>query len=60
MLTETVSLIGEVFGIGSERPGVQAGLRLTPHAKIDVDLIYGRNLTGSDPDWITVGTNLRF
>ncbi len=59
-LTETVSLISEVFGTGSERPGAQAGLRFTPYEEVDFDLIYGRNLGGERSDWITFGMNLRF
>jgi hypothetical protein len=59
-LAERFTLLGEVFGQGSERPGAQLGLRFTPHEKIDFDLIYGRNLTGERSDWITAGVNLRF
>jgi hypothetical protein len=59
-LAERFTLLGEVFGQGSERPGAQVGLRFTPHEKIDFDFIYGRNLTGERSDWITAGVNLRF
>jgi hypothetical protein len=41
------------------RPRMQAGLRFTPHEKIDLDVIYGRNINGEDANWITVGLNLR-
>lgn len=54
------SVLGEVFGQGSDDPGAQIGLRYTPHERIDFDLIYGRNLTGERSDWITAGVNLRF
>jgi hypothetical protein len=57
---ERFTLIGEVFGQSSERPGAQVGLRYTPHDKVDFDLIYGRNLSGERADWITFGVNLRF
>ncbi|MEX2127826.1 MAG: hypothetical protein WD871_06230 [Xanthobacteraceae bacterium] len=57
---ERFTLIGEVFGQGSEHPGAQLGLRYTPHEKIDFDLIYGRNLTGERANWVTFGVNLRF
>lgn len=59
-LSEPVTLIGEVFGQGSDDPGAQLGLRYTPHEKIDFDLIYGRNLAGERADWVTLGMNLRF
>ena len=58
-LTKKITLIGEVFGFNSET-GAQAGIRYTPHEKIDFDLIYGRNLAGERADWVTFGVNLRF
>jgi hypothetical protein len=69
-----VTLIVEMFGqagrlpIGEDgllgqrsitQPRFQAGLRFTPHEKIDIDLIYGRNITGEDANWFTVGLNVR-
>lgn len=56
----TVTLIAEIFGQSSKQPAVQAGIRFTPHEKIDFDLIYGRNLAGEDANWITAGINIRF
>lgn len=50
------TVLGEVFGQGSDDPGAQIGLRCTPHERIDIDLIYGRNLTGERSDWITAGS----
>ena len=41
-------------------PRVQAGLRYTPVDNIDIDLIYGRNITGEDANWVTLGLNVRF
>ena len=58
-MTSKITLIGEVFGFNSET-GAQAGIRYTPHEKIDFDLIYGRNLTGERANWVTFGVNLRF
>jgi hypothetical protein len=64
-----VTLIGEVFGqtgAGEEevrsarQPRLQAGLRFTPVDSMDIDVIYGRNITGENANWITVGLNLRF
>ena len=42
------------------RPRVQAGLRVTPSEKLDLDLIYGHNITGENAHWFTAGLNLRF
>ena len=58
-LKKPFTLIGEVFGQGSQNTGAQLGLRYTPVEKIDFDLIYGRNLTGEHANWITLGVNLR-
>jgi hypothetical protein len=63
------TLIGEVFGqVGHhdplqprlDDPRAQVGLRYTPVESIDFDVIYGRNITGEDSNWITVGINWRF
>jgi hypothetical protein len=59
-LTPQLMLIGEVFSLASEHRGAQAGLRYTPHEKIDFDLIYGHNLAGEKSDWLTLGVNVRF
>lgn len=59
-LAAQFTLLGEVFGQGSDDPGAQLGLRFTPHERVDFDLIYGRNLTGERSDWITLGVNMRF
>ena len=59
-LSEPVTLIGEVFSVTSRTPGGQIGLRYTPVAQMDFDIIYGRNLAGEQADWITLGVNLRF
>ena len=62
------TVIAEVFGIAGRQgdprsitePRFQAGLRVTPIDTIDFDLIYGRNITGENANWITVGMNVRF
>ena len=59
-LTPQLTFVGEVFSLASEHRGAQAGLRFTPHEKIDFDLIYGHNLAGEKSDWITLGVNVRF
>jgi hypothetical protein len=59
-LTPQLMLIGEVFSLASAHRGAQAGLRYTPHEKIDFDFIYGHNLAGEKSNWITLGMNVRF
>jgi hypothetical protein len=56
----------EVFGqIGSSdvagviQPRFQTGFRYRPVDVFSVDIIYGRNITGENAHWITVGTILR-
>jgi hypothetical protein len=63
-----VTIIAEVFGVATERPETrtavdprfQAGIRITPIETVDLDLIYGRNITGENANWVTVGLNVRF
>ena len=71
-----LTLIGEVYGQAGALPAVnsgdpppfntiveprtQLGLRFTPHDKIDIDLIWGHNITGENAHWGTIGVNLRF
>lgn len=60
MFASKWTLLTEVFGHEGERARTQIGLRFTPYEKMDIDLIYGHNLTGEQADWLTVGVNLRF
>jgi hypothetical protein len=71
-----LTLIGEAFGqLGNlpmvdpgdplppnsiREPRVQAGLRFTPVEALDLDLIFGRNITGENASWVTLGANIRF
>jgi hypothetical protein len=61
------TLIGEVFGFLGQAPvssqtgpRVQFGLRFTPIESLDFDVICGRNISGENANWITIGMNLRF
>jgi hypothetical protein len=62
------TVIGEVFGLIGQQtdprsvtdPRFQVGLRYTPIETLDFDVIYGRNITGENANWITVGMNVRF
>ena len=71
-----MTLIGEVYGLLGRLPAVddgsvppdrsivepraQIGVRYTPQDKIDIDVIYGHNITGENAHWLTLGVNLRF
>jgi hypothetical protein len=57
---ERIMLTAEIFGTGRSDPRVQTGIRLTPKEWFDVDLIYGRNITGERANWITLGLTVRF
>ena len=71
-----MTLIGEVYGQAGRLPAVDAGdppaphtiveprtqigLRFTPQDNVDIDLIWGRNITGENAHWLTIGLNQRF
>lgn len=67
-VTKPVTVIGEVFGLAGNSstastvtdPRFQAGLRFSPADAYDIDVFYGRNITGEGRHWITVGLNVRF
>ena len=42
------------------RPRFQTGVRYRPNEIFSVDVIYGRNISGEDANWITIGTTIRF
>ena len=42
------------------QPRWQVGVRWRPVDAFNVDLIYGRNLTGENANWITLATIVRF
>jgi hypothetical protein len=55
----TLSLMAEGFVRDGGKPGFQAGLRWTPRAWIDVDLLGGRRVDGTGARAITLGVTLR-
>jgi hypothetical protein len=66
-LSEVITWTGEVFGQAGVaddpyviRPRFQTGLRYRPIETFSLDVIYGRNITGENANWITVGTTIRF
>jgi hypothetical protein len=61
--TVTAEVFG-VTGVAENRTAVQPrwqlGLRYRPIDEFNIDLIYGRNLTGENANWITLATVVRF
>jgi hypothetical protein len=65
--TDVLQLTVEAFGQAGAsdvpsvvRPRFQTGVRYRPNEIFSVDLIYGRNITGENANWITIGTTIRF
>src|SRR3984893_8574774 len=71
-LTDVLQLTIEAFGQAGRAdtpsvtstsvtwPRFQAGVRYRPNEIFSVDLIYGRNISGENANWLTVGTTVRF
>jgi hypothetical protein len=66
-LTDTLQWTIEAFGQAGAsdipsvvRPRFQTGLRYRPSEIFSVDVIYGRNISGENANWITIGTTVRF
>ncbi|UWU81052.1 hypothetical protein N2603_22055 [Bradyrhizobium huanghuaihaiense] len=65
--TDTLEWTIETFGQAGTaetasvvQPRFQTGVRYRPNEIFSVDVIYGRNITGENANWITVGTTIRF
>ena len=65
--TDTLQWTIEAFGQAGAadvpsvtRPRLQTGVRYRPNEIFSVDLIYGRNISGENANWITLGTTVRF
>lgn len=61
------TLTAEVFGFAGQsdvrtevQPRFQVGMRWRPVDRFSMDLIYGRNITGENANWITLATSIRF
>ena len=56
------TLIAEVFGQTGNltEPRMQFGLRYAPTKAVDVDIVYGHNITGEQANWLTAGVTVRF
>jgi len=67
-VTPMVTLVAEAFGQAGPRgesvsitePRFQTGIRFSPVSKLDVNLIYGRNLNGENANWLTLGVKFGF
>ena len=65
--TDVLQLTIETFGQAGAsdvpsvvRPRFQTGVRYRPNEIFSVDVIYGRNISGENANWITIGTTVRF
>jgi hypothetical protein len=65
--TDTLQWTIEAFGQAGAsdipsvvQPRFQTGVRYRPNEIFSVDLIYGRNISGENANWITLGTTIRF
>ena len=56
------TVIAEVYGQTGQlnNPRLQAGVRFAPTKAIDLDIVYGHNITGENANWITAGLTVRF
>ena len=57
---ETFGQLGAADLPSVVRPRFQTGVRYRPNEIFSVDVIYGRNITGENANWITIGTTIRF
>jgi hypothetical protein len=61
--TLTVEVFGQMGTFDSKPeadPRWQVGLRWRPIERFSVDLVYGRNITGENANWLTLATAIRF
>ncbi len=58
---ENLAFIAETFGQDEGKTGFQAGFRPTIfNGRVDLDFVYGRNITGESGNWFSAGTSVRF
>jgi hypothetical protein len=64
--TLTTEIFGQLGAVGEDaprtlvQPRFQVGLRWRPIDRFSMDVIYGRNITGENANWITLATSIRF
>jgi hypothetical protein len=57
---EMFGQVGSADAFSTVQPRAQAGIRYRPIDAFSVDLIYGRNITGENANWLTLATVYRF
>lgn len=60
LTTEIFGQIGTAEVQTTVQPRFQTGLRYRPVDRFNIDLIYGRNITGEMANWVTLATIIRF
>ncbi|MEA2871835.1 MAG: hypothetical protein QOH67_1811 [Hyphomicrobiales bacterium] len=60
LTAEIFGLLGTADTASETQPRFQLGLRWRPIDRFSMDLIYGRNITGENANWITLATSIRF
>ncbi len=60
LTAELFGQIGDADLATTVQPRFQLGLRWRPIDRFSMDIIYGRNITGENANWITVATSIRF
>lgn len=59
--SENLAFIAEAFGQDEGKTGFQAGFRPTIfNGYVDLDFVFGRNITGESGNWFSAGTSVRF
>ena len=57
---EMFGQVGSADAFSTVQPRAQVGIRYRPIDAFSVDLIYGRNITGENANWLTLATVYRF
>jgi hypothetical protein len=60
LTVEVFGQLGASDGSSVTWPRFQTGFRYRPVDAYSFDIIYGRNITGENANWITAGTTIRF
>ena len=60
LTAEVFGLLGTAEDASTVQPRFQTGIRYRPVDEFNIDLIYGRNITGENAHWITLATIFRF
>ena len=60
LTAEVFGIVGNADSTSAKQPRFQAGMRWRPIDRFSIDVIYGRNLTGEQSNWITLATVFRF